>query len=165
MAFVNSMKLKLAAVLFALMCAMAARSQSPAWQDFESLLGKPIMSPEVQLFIKTNHLNQSETATNGTGICESESLTNVPFTLFYQSNKVQRVDVAIGIGGFAKYTGKLGHDLRPTDTPETIIQRFGKPSRQKVQPSFVWLRYDKLRLDLDFDLKSRRLETVGLLSK
>jgi hypothetical protein len=145
--------------LLALASIATAAGQSPSWQDFESLLGKPIMSQEVQQFVKTNHLKQYQTWTNGTGVCEN--LTNVPFTLFYKSNTVQMVSVTDDLPHYAKYNGKMAHDLVPGDTPESVIRRLGAPSRQETR-YWIGVRYDSLRLELAFDLKSRRLTSLNL---
>jgi hypothetical protein len=136
--------------------------QTRTGRDFGTLLGSSVTSPEVQQFIKTNHLRQFST-TPGCGGCNS---TNSPFMLFWCSNRVWQVCVALDTVRFEPetfpgYSGKMPHDLTRSDTPETVIERLGTPSRRNViADRLISLYYDKQHLCLDFEGKSRRLQLV-----
>jgi hypothetical protein len=157
------MKMILASVLIVWTWTATAQTEIPPWQELQGLLGKPVASGAVQRLVKANHLIQSQTLTNGTGICQN--LTNVPFVLVYSNNTICEVSIAVGYTTLPKYTGKLPHDLKPTDTAESVVHRLGEPSRRIDRPSFIWMRYERLGLNLDFDRNSGCLAGVTLLCK
>jgi len=129
---------------------------------FETLLGMPVTSPQVQEFVKTNGLMHLPT-TPDHSICKS---TNSAFFLALRSNRVWQVCVTLGtIEGlkqsepFPPYLGKMPYELTRNDTAEAVVQRLGTPSRRKewAKGFLISLYYDKLRLCLDFDGKSQHL--------
>jgi hypothetical protein len=145
------MKLNFQAALLSITCVVTACGQTPSPPQFDALLGKTIGSPELQAFIKTNHLIFHPTEP-GYAIYES---TNSSLFVLLRSNRVWQVSVTLAPfklppDSFPPYTGTLPHGLKPGDSQESVVARLGVPSRRKSVASIICLYYDKLRLELNF---------------
>jgi hypothetical protein len=147
-------------VLLVMAFGFAGIGQTRTGGDFEALLGLDVFSPLVQQFVRTNHLNWSSGLPDRGGY----DSTNSPFMLFWCSNRIYMVSVALDTVRFEPntypgYSGKMPYGLTHGDTPDSVIERLGAPTRQRTLAGgrLIEQDYNKLRLQLDFDGKSRRL--------
>ena len=148
---------------FGLLLAFAAgaltapvQGQTTNGYDFESLLGKSSTSPEVQNFIKSNQLIHQPTQ-SPYSICQSTNSSS-PFILCACSNRIDMVSVTLVKTTmvpyvFPPYTGKHPYGLRPGETVESVIQRLGPPTHRDLARIMPYLWYEKLHLQMDFDLQ------------
>jgi hypothetical protein len=130
--------------------------------NLEGLLGKSVTDQHVQDFIRTNRFMNEPGAGKYFTFYFS---TNLPFLLVCETNHVVGVGVSLIAWSITRsgtnppYTGKLPRDLVASGSVETVVQRLGAPSSRGLSTNSLWLRYDKLRLRLDFD-RAQRLSSL-----